>query len=111
MPPKPLSPLRPPPPGLLSLNHVWRPLVEKAGYKIEDIPKTWDAFYDFFKGVQKKLRESAAASRTRRNSLTPTGSTSSTLRSASAYLAACAIARTAAAGLFRRSNTGLHSIR
>jgi multiple sugar transport system substrate-binding protein len=38
-------------------NHVWRPLVEKAGYKIEDIPKTWDAFYDFFKGVQKKLRE------------------------------------------------------
>ena len=38
-------------------NHVWRPLVEKAGYKIEDIPKTWDAYYDFFKGVQKKLRE------------------------------------------------------
>src|SRR5712671_2399149 len=39
------------------LNHVWRPLVEKAGYKMEDIPKTWDAFYDFFKGVQRKLRE------------------------------------------------------
>jgi multiple sugar transport system substrate-binding protein len=38
-------------------NHIWRPLVEKAGYKIEDIPKTWDAYYDFFKGVQKKLRE------------------------------------------------------
>jgi multiple sugar transport system substrate-binding protein len=38
-------------------NHVWRPLVEKAGYKIEDIPKTWDAYYDFFKNVQKKLRE------------------------------------------------------
>jgi multiple sugar transport system substrate-binding protein len=37
-------------------NHVWRPLVEKAAYKIEDIPKTWDAFYDFFKDVQKKLR-------------------------------------------------------
>ena len=37
-------------------NHVWRPLVEKAGYKIEDIPKTWDAFYDFFKEVQKRLR-------------------------------------------------------
>jgi multiple sugar transport system substrate-binding protein len=37
-------------------NHIWRPLVEKAGYKIEDIPKTWDAFYDFFKEVQKKLR-------------------------------------------------------
>jgi len=38
-------------------NHIWKPLVEKAGYKIEDIPKTWDAFYDFFKEVQKKLRE------------------------------------------------------
>src|SRR5215472_3342234 len=38
-------------------NHVWRPLVEKAGYKIEDIPKTWDAYYDFFKNVQKKLRD------------------------------------------------------
>ena len=38
-------------------NHVWRPLVEKAGFKMEDIPKTWDAYYDFFKGVQKKLRE------------------------------------------------------
>src|SRR5215469_4748332 len=38
-------------------NHIWRPLVEKAGYKIDDIPKTWDAFYDFFKEVQKKLRE------------------------------------------------------
>ena len=37
-------------------NHVWRPLVEKAGYKMSDIPKTWDAYYDFFKGVQKKLR-------------------------------------------------------
>jgi multiple sugar transport system substrate-binding protein len=37
-------------------NHIWRPLVEKAGYTLEDIPKTWDAFYDFFKEVQKKLR-------------------------------------------------------
>jgi multiple sugar transport system substrate-binding protein len=37
-------------------NHIWRPLVEKAGYKMEDIPKTWDAFYDFFKDVQKKLK-------------------------------------------------------
>jgi multiple sugar transport system substrate-binding protein len=37
-------------------NHIWKPLVEKAGYKIEDIPKTWDAYYDFFKEVQKKLR-------------------------------------------------------
>jgi multiple sugar transport system substrate-binding protein len=38
-------------------NHIWSSLVEKAGYKMEDIPKTWDAFYDFFKGVQKKLRD------------------------------------------------------
>ena len=38
-------------------NHIWKPLVEKAGYKIEDIPKTWDAYYGFFKDVQKKLRE------------------------------------------------------
>jgi multiple sugar transport system substrate-binding protein len=37
-------------------NHIWRSLVEKAGYKIQDIPKTWDAYYDFFKDVQKKLR-------------------------------------------------------
>src|ERR1700758_378030 len=39
-----------------SMNHVWQPLVEKAGYQMSDIPKTWDAFYDFFKEVQKKLR-------------------------------------------------------
>ena len=38
-------------------NHVWRPLVEKAGYKMTDIPKTWDAYYDFFKEVQKSLRK------------------------------------------------------
>ena len=38
-------------------NHVWRPLIEKAGYTMEDIPKTWDAYYDFFKQVQKKLRD------------------------------------------------------
>jgi multiple sugar transport system substrate-binding protein len=37
-------------------NHIWRPLVEKAGYSMEDLPRTWDAFYDFFKEVQKKLR-------------------------------------------------------
>ena len=38
-------------------NHIWRSLVEKAGYKIADVPKTWDAYYDFFKGVQNKLRD------------------------------------------------------
>jgi multiple sugar transport system substrate-binding protein len=37
-------------------NHIWRPLVEKAGYTMEDLPRNWDAFYDFFKEVQKKLR-------------------------------------------------------
>lgn len=36
--------------------HIWKSLVEKAGYKIADIPKTWDAFWDFFKDVQRKLR-------------------------------------------------------
>jgi multiple sugar transport system substrate-binding protein len=37
-------------------NHIWKSLVEKVGFKIEEIPKTWDAYYDFFKEVQKKLR-------------------------------------------------------
>jgi multiple sugar transport system substrate-binding protein len=36
--------------------HIWRSLVEKAGYKISDMPNTWDAFLDFFKPVQDKLR-------------------------------------------------------
>src|ERR1700682_1277111 len=36
--------------------HIWRPLVEKAGYKISDLPDTWDAFLDFFMPVQEKLR-------------------------------------------------------
>jgi multiple sugar transport system substrate-binding protein len=40
----------------VSANHIWRSLVQKAGYTPEDFPKTWDAFYDFFKEVQKKLR-------------------------------------------------------
>src|SRR6516225_5208438 len=36
--------------------HFWRSLVEKAGYKVSDIPNTWDAFLDFFMPVQDKLR-------------------------------------------------------
>jgi multiple sugar transport system substrate-binding protein len=36
--------------------HVWKSLVEKAGYKTSDIPKTWDAFLDFFPQVAGKLR-------------------------------------------------------
>jgi len=37
--------------------HIWRPLVEKAGFKVEDLPKTWDAYFDFFKRVQDNLRK------------------------------------------------------
>ena len=36
--------------------HIWGSLVEKAGYKLSDAPKTWDAFNDFFKPVQTELR-------------------------------------------------------
>jgi multiple sugar transport system substrate-binding protein len=36
--------------------HIWRPLVEKAGYQISELPKTWDAFIDFFKPIQQKLQ-------------------------------------------------------
>lgn len=35
---------------------TWKSLIEKAGYKVADIPKTWDPFYAFFEDVQKKLR-------------------------------------------------------
>jgi multiple sugar transport system substrate-binding protein len=37
--------------------HIWNSMVEKAGYKMSDAPKTWDAFWDFFKPMQKVLRE------------------------------------------------------
>jgi multiple sugar transport system substrate-binding protein len=37
--------------------HIWSSLVEKAGYKLADAPKTWDAFWDFFKPVQDGLRK------------------------------------------------------
>ena len=36
--------------------HIWGNLVERAGYKLSDAPKTWDAFWDFFKPKQKELR-------------------------------------------------------
>jgi multiple sugar transport system substrate-binding protein len=42
--------------------HLWRSLVEKAGYKLDDIPKTWDAFCDFFKRVQDGLRKNGMRS-------------------------------------------------
>jgi multiple sugar transport system substrate-binding protein len=37
--------------------HIWSSLVEKAGYKLSDAPTTWDAFWDFFKPMQQKLRD------------------------------------------------------
>ena len=36
--------------------HMWKSLIERTGYKVADIPNTWDAFIDFFKPVQDKLR-------------------------------------------------------
>jgi multiple sugar transport system substrate-binding protein len=36
--------------------HVWNSLVEKAGFKLADAPKTWDAFWDYFKPMQAILR-------------------------------------------------------
>ena len=36
--------------------HIWNSLIEKAGFKVSDIPNTWDAFLDFFMPVQDKLR-------------------------------------------------------
>jgi multiple sugar transport system substrate-binding protein len=37
--------------------HIWGSLVEKAGFKMADAPRTWDAFHDFFKPVQDSLRK------------------------------------------------------
>jgi multiple sugar transport system substrate-binding protein len=37
--------------------HIWGSLIEKAGFKPADMPKTWDAFIDFFKPVQKELQK------------------------------------------------------
>lgn len=42
--------------GALTPFHIWGSLVEKAGYKVSDIPNKWDAFLDFFKPMQKKLQ-------------------------------------------------------
>jgi multiple sugar transport system substrate-binding protein len=36
--------------------HIWGDLVRKAGFNLADAPKTWDAFWDFFKPVQTALR-------------------------------------------------------
>ena len=37
--------------------HIWRPLIEKAGFKESDIPNTWDKFIDFFIPVQDALQK------------------------------------------------------
>jgi len=37
--------------------HIWKSLVEKSGQKVADIPKTWDAFLDFFRPVQDSLKK------------------------------------------------------
>ena len=36
--------------------HIWGSLIEKAGAKPSDIPKTWTKFLDFFRPLQKPLR-------------------------------------------------------
>ena len=36
--------------------HIWGDLVEKAGFKMSDIPNKWDERWEFFKPVQKELR-------------------------------------------------------
>ena len=36
--------------------HIWGDLVAKAGFRLSDAPQTWDAFWDFFKPMQKILR-------------------------------------------------------
>ncbi len=38
------------------LEQVWRPLIEEAGFSDSDLPKTHDAYFDFFQTVQDKLR-------------------------------------------------------
>src|SRR5260370_16572573 len=35
--------------------HIWGSMVEKAGFKMADAPKTWDAFFDFFNPIQNAL--------------------------------------------------------
>jgi multiple sugar transport system substrate-binding protein len=38
------------------MEQVWRPLIEEAGFSDADVPKTHDAYFDFFQTVQDKLR-------------------------------------------------------
>ena len=41
--------------------HIWKSLVEKGGAKIADLPKTWDAFLDFFMPVQDRSAQAGDA--------------------------------------------------
>jgi multiple sugar transport system substrate-binding protein len=36
-------------------NHIWRPLVERAGYTMEDLPRTWDALLRFLQGCAEEI--------------------------------------------------------
>src|SRR5262249_42672315 len=38
------------------MEQAWRPLIQEAGFSDADIPKTHDAYFDFFQTVQDKLR-------------------------------------------------------
>lgn len=38
------------------MEQSWRPLIEEAGFTDADIPKTHNAYFDFFQTVQDKLR-------------------------------------------------------
>src|SRR5215510_5302870 len=38
------------------MEQVWRPLIEEAGFSDADMPKTHDAYFDFFQTAQDKLR-------------------------------------------------------
>jgi multiple sugar transport system substrate-binding protein len=37
--------------------HTWNSLVEKAGMKLAERPKTWTGYFDFYKKVQDNLRQ------------------------------------------------------
>ena len=42
--------------GATLTEQIWRPMLHEAGFGDGDLPKTHDAFYDFFQVVQDKLR-------------------------------------------------------
>src|SRR5215468_5219267 len=37
--------------------HTWKSLVEKAGMNVAERPRTWNAYFDFYKRVQDNLRK------------------------------------------------------